>query len=41
MREFLGWMVEQLCRPIDTKVLAVVTVEDPDGQPYPGLYRGA
>jgi len=39
MRDVLAWMVEQLCRPLDTKVCAIANVTDDSEQPFPGLYR--
>jgi hypothetical protein len=28
MRELLLWLVEQVCRPLDTEVCAVATISD-------------
>jgi hypothetical protein len=41
MRDVLAWMVEQLCRPLDTKVCAIANVTDDSEQPFPRLYRSA
>ncbi len=41
MRAILGWMVEQICRPIDTKVCAIANATDEDGDAFPGYYRSA
>lgn len=41
MRGVLVWMVEQMCRPLDTKVCAIANSTD-DGEPgFPTLYRSA
>lgn len=42
MREVLGWMVEQLCRPLDTKVCEIANLTD-EGEPdhFPGYYLSA
>ncbi|HEX6249433.1 MAG TPA: hypothetical protein VFZ64_16305 [Nocardioidaceae bacterium] len=42
MREILGWMVEQICRPLDTKVCAIANMTDePDpADGFPGYYLG-
>lgn len=39
----MAWMVEQLCRPLDTKVCAIanVTDETDSAQPFPGYYLSA
>lgn len=47
MRDILGWMVEQICRPLDTKVCSIANltddpVEDATVGPrtgFPGYYR--
>lgn len=38
----LGWIVEQLCRPLDTKVCSIANATDEvDGaQSFPGYYLG-
>ncbi len=38
----LAWMVEQMCRPLDTKVCSIANVTDEtDGTPtFPGYYLG-
>ncbi|HEU4513443.1 MAG TPA: hypothetical protein VFR87_10105 [Nocardioidaceae bacterium] len=41
MREILGWMVEQLCRPIDTKVCAISNLTDDEADGFPGYYISA
>lgn len=41
MREILGWMVEQLCRPLDTKVCAIANATDDDSDTFPGYYLNA
>jgi hypothetical protein len=41
MRDVLAWMVEQMCRPLDTKVCAIANVTDDSEQPFPSLYIGA
>lgn len=40
MRGVLVWMVEQLCRPLDTKVCAIANSTDDVEHPFPTLYRG-
>ena len=37
MREILGWLVEQVCRPLDTQVCAVGNIDDDD---LGGYYLG-
>lgn len=43
MRDILGWMVEQICRPLDTKVCSIANLtDDPVDEPgaaFPGYYR--
>ena len=41
MRELLGWMVEQLCRPLDTKVCTIANLTDDEAETFPGYYRSA
>ena len=42
MREMLGWMLEQMCRPLDTKVCAIANLtDDSDGDSFPGYYLSA
>ncbi len=53
MRDILGWMVEQLCRPLDTKVCSIANLTDDPaddaavgpapgtGAAFPGFYRSA
>jgi hypothetical protein len=42
MREMLGWMLEQMCRPLDTKVCAIANLtDDADGDGFPGYYLSA
>lgn len=41
MREILGWMVEQFCRPLDTEVCAVANVTDEECDSFPGYYLSA
>jgi hypothetical protein len=36
MRHVLSWMVEQLCRPLDTRVYALAPVTDDDFPSYYG-----
>lgn len=36
MRDVLAWMVEQLCRPLDTKVCAISNMND-DQEPHHGF----
>jgi len=38
----LAWMVEQMCRPLDTKVCSIANVTDDaeGGQSFPGYYLG-
>lgn len=42
MRDVLAWMVEQMCRPLDTKVCAIGNADDEaePGQGFPNLYLG-
>jgi hypothetical protein len=40
MRDMLAWMVEQICRPLDTRVCALANVTDEDDT-FPGYYIGA
>lgn len=40
MRDMLAWMVEQICRPLDTKVCAIGNVGDEDDG-FPGYYLSA
>lgn len=40
MRGMLAWMVEQLCRPLDTKVCAVANISDEDDA-HPRYYLSA
>jgi hypothetical protein len=42
MRVF-AWMVEQLCRPLDTKVCSIANATDEadSAGSFPGYYRGA
>jgi hypothetical protein len=38
----LAWMVEQMCRPLDTKVCSIANATDEDGHAgFPGLYLSA
>jgi hypothetical protein len=39
----LGWIVEQLCRPLDTKVCSIAnaTDEHEGASPFPGYYLSA
>jgi hypothetical protein len=38
----LAWMVEQLCRPLDTKVCNIANVTDDEaGKGFPGYYLSA
>lgn len=42
MREMLGWMLEQVCRPLDTKVCAIANLtDDGDGDRFPAYYISA
>jgi hypothetical protein len=45
MRDILGWMVEQLCRPLDTKVCSIANLTDDPvddaGAAFPRFYRRA
>ena len=43
MREVLGWLVEQVCRPLDTKVCSISNLHDEGepGQSFPGYYLNA
>ena len=43
MREMVAWMVEQLCRPLDTKVCAIgnVDTDSDSGDSFPGYYLSA
>jgi hypothetical protein len=43
MRDVLAWMVEQICRPLDTKVCAISNISD-DQEPnhgFPNYYLSA
>jgi hypothetical protein len=38
----LGWVVEQLCRPLDTKVCSIANATDEGDTPgFPGYYLSA
>ena len=41
MREMLGWMLEQMCRPLDTKVCAIANLTDDSDGDFPGYYLSA
>ena len=41
MRGVMVWMVEQLCRPLDTKVCAIANVTDDSEKQFPSLYLSA
>jgi hypothetical protein len=41
MRHALAWMVEQICRPLDTRVCALANITEDDDQQFPGYYIGA
>jgi hypothetical protein len=43
MREVVAWMVEQICRPLDTKVCAISNFDDEadSAQPFPNYYLSA
>lgn len=41
MRPMLAWMVEQMCRPFDTKVCAIANINDDPDDAFPGYYIGA
>ncbi|HSJ20693.1 MAG TPA: hypothetical protein VK964_08980 [Nocardioidaceae bacterium] len=43
MRDVVAWMVEQICRPLDTKVCAISNFDDEadSAQPFPSYYLSA
>jgi hypothetical protein len=41
MRDVVAWMVEQICRPFDTKVCAISNLEDESDSGFPSYYLSA
>jgi hypothetical protein len=39
MRSVLAWMVEQFCRPFDTRVCALAHVYDDEEERFPVYYQ--